>query len=123
MMTIQEEEDNDKIHYGTATISYDIIRSKRIKTSEIIVDADKIIVRTPLNKDLSEIRRLVLDKASWILKKQKEYKDTVPQIIKPNFQEGSALPYLGKVYPIKILKKQPKNSISFTDEQFMIRLQ
>jgi Protein of unknown function DUF45 len=64
-----------------------------------------------------------LDKASWILKKQKEYKDTVPQILKPNFQEGSALPYLGKAYPINILKMQPKNSMSFTDQQFMIRLQ
>lgn|ERR1041385_4026007 len=44
MMTIQKEEDydNDKIQYGTVTICYDIIRSKRIKTSEIIVDPDKL---------------------------------------------------------------------------------
>jgi predicted metal-dependent hydrolase len=53
------------------TIPYDIIRSKRIKTSEIIVDADKVTIRTPLNKDISGIRKLVLGKASWILKKTK----------------------------------------------------
>lgn len=70
-----------KIQYGTVTIPYDIIKSKRIKTSEIIVDADKVTIRTPLNKDITEIRKLVLDKASWILKKQKEYKEIVPQII------------------------------------------
>lgn len=117
-----EDHDNDKIQYGTVTISYDIIKSKRIKTSEIIVDADKVTVRTPLNKDISDIRKLILGKASWILKKQKEYKEMTPQIVKPSFQEGSTLPYLGKDYPIKIFKKQPKNSISFVDHQFVIRL-
>ena len=126
-MTIQKEggaeENYDKIHYGTVTISYDIIRSKRIKTSEIIIDADnKITIRTPLGKDISEIRNLVLGKASWILKKQKQHKETVPEVLKPSFQEGSTLPYLGKSYPIKILKRQPKNSISFVDYQFVIRL-
>jgi predicted metal-dependent hydrolase len=99
-----------KIQYGTITIPYDIIKSKRIKTSEIIVDADKVTIRTPLNKDISEIRKLVLDKASWILKKQKEYKDTIPQIVKPTFQEGSTLPYLGKDYPIKVFKRQIKTT-------------
>jgi predicted metal-dependent hydrolase len=128
-MAIQKEKegedyDCDKIQYGTVTISYDIIRSKRIKTSEIIVDADKVTIRTTLNKDISEIRKLVLGKASWILKKQKEYKDTIPEIVKPSFQEGSTLPYLGKDYPIKIFKRQqPKNSISFVDQQFVIKLQ
>jgi len=75
-----------KVQYGNITIPYDIIKSKRIKTSEITVDADKVTIRTPLDKDISEIRKLVLDKASWILKKQKQYKDRVPQILKPSFQ-------------------------------------
>ena len=56
-------------------------------------------------------------------KKQKEYKDTIPQIVKPSFQEGSTLPYLGKIYPIKIFKGQLKNSISFVGQQFVIKLQ
>jgi predicted metal-dependent hydrolase len=123
-MTIQKEvgaeENYDKVQYGTVTISYDIIRSKRIKTSEIIVDADnKIIIRTPLGKDICKIRNLVLGKASWI---QKQHKEMVPEVLKPSFQEGSTLPYLGKSYPIKILKRQPKNSIRFVDHQFVIRM-
>jgi hypothetical protein len=40
-----------KVQYGNMTISYDIIKSKRIKTSEIIVDAYKITIRTPLDHD------------------------------------------------------------------------
>ena len=83
-MRKEEEEvfDKDKIQYGTGIISYVIIRSKkhkRIKVSEIIVDADnKITVRTPLDKDIPDIRKLVLGKASWILKKQKQHKEMVP---------------------------------------------
>ena len=58
-----------KIQYGTISITYHIIKSKRVKTSEIIVDADKVTIRMPLNKDMSEIHGIVSDKASWILKK------------------------------------------------------
>jgi predicted metal-dependent hydrolase len=45
----------------------------------------------------------------------------VSKITKPGFHEGSTLSYLGKNYPIRILKNQPKNSISFVDHQFIIR--
>ena len=45
----------------------------------------------------------------------------VPKITKPSFHEGSTLSYLGKNYPIRVLKNQPKNSISFVDHQFIIR--
>jgi predicted metal-dependent hydrolase len=76
----------DKVKYGTTTIPYYIIKTRRIKTSELIVDADTITVRAPFDKDKKEIERLVLDKASWILKKQKEYRETKPEIIKPSFK-------------------------------------
>jgi hypothetical protein len=39
-----------EIQYGTATIPYHIIKSKRVKISEIIVDSDKVAIRTPLDK-------------------------------------------------------------------------
>jgi predicted metal-dependent hydrolase len=82
-----------KIQYGTTTIPYHIIKSKRIKTSEIIVDSDKVTIRTPLNKSLSDIHNIISGKAAWILKNQKEYKETIPQIIKPTVpsmtKEGS----------------------------------
>jgi predicted metal-dependent hydrolase len=54
-------------------------KSRRIKTSEIIADSNKVTIRTPLNKSLSDIQRIISSKASWILKKQKEYKESVPQ--------------------------------------------
>jgi predicted metal-dependent hydrolase len=81
----------DKVKYGTITMPYQIIKSGRIKTLEVIVDANTITstfevivdantitVRAPFGKDKLEIQRLILDKASRILKKQKEYRETVP---------------------------------------------
>ena len=76
-----------KIQYGTTTIPYHIIKSKRIKTSEIIVDSDEVTIRTPLNKSPSDIKRIVSGKASWILKKQNEYKELTPQIINPHIKK------------------------------------
>jgi predicted metal-dependent hydrolase len=77
----------DKVRYGTTTISYHIIKTKRIKASELIVDAYTITVRIPYNKDKKEIQRLVSDKARWILRKQKEYRDIMPQVTKPSLKK------------------------------------
>src|SRR5215204_1201495 len=112
----------DKIRYGTITISYNIIKTRRIKTSEVIVDADTITVRVPFDKDKPEIQKLVLDKASWILKKQKEYRETTPEIIKPSFKENTILPYLGNNYSLKINKNQARNSIGMDDGKFLVQV-
>ena len=111
----------DKVKYGTTTIPYQIIKTARIKTSEVIVDADTITVRAPFGKDKGEIQRLVLNKASWILKKQKEDKETTPQITKPSFEENTTLPYLGNNYSITIHKKQSKDSIDLVDGRFVVK--
>ena len=110
----------DKVKYGTTTIPYYVIKSRRIKTSELIVDADTITVRTPYDKDKTEIERLVLDKASWILRKQKEYRETIPQLTKPSFKQNTTLPYLGNNYPLVINKKQyTKNALDLVDGKFV----
>lgn len=110
----------DKVRYGTITIPYQIIKTGRIKTSEVIVDADTVTIRAPFDKDNLEIQRLVLGKASWILKKQKEYRETIPEVVKPSFKENTTLPYLGTNYPLKINKEQSKDSIDIVDEKFEV---
>ena len=112
----------DKVKYGTTTIPYHIIKTRRTKTSELIVDADTITARAPLDKDKSEIQKLVLNKARWILRKQKEYKDTIPQIKKPSFGEGTTLPYLGKNYPLTVVRSKSKSSIQLVDEKFLVKV-
>jgi predicted metal-dependent hydrolase len=112
----------DKVKYGTRIIPYYIVKSKRVKTSEIIVDANRVTIRTPINKDKRQIQTAILEKAGWILKKQKEYRETIPQLIKPTFKENSTLPYMGRNYPLRILRKQSENSIEFTNGVFFVQL-
>jgi predicted metal-dependent hydrolase len=112
----------DKVKYGTTTILYYIIKTRRIKTSELIVDADTITVRTPYDKDKTEIQRLVLDKASWILKKQKEHRETKPELIKPSFKENTTLPYFGKNYPMIINENQATNNLEVVDGKFEVNI-
>ena len=45
-----------------------------------------------------------------------------PGVLKPRFEDGSTLPYLGKNYPLKIFNKEARNSISFVDGQFIVNI-
>jgi len=41
--------------YGTKRIKYFVFRTRRSKTSEIIVDSDEIVIRVPYSKPDKEI--------------------------------------------------------------------
>ena len=86
------------LRYGSKTIAFCIVKSKRIKTSEIIVDANIVVIRTPFHKPASEVHGIVREKAGWILRKQLENRLNDSQIIKPTYQHDSTLPFLGKNY-------------------------
>jgi predicted metal-dependent hydrolase len=112
---------NYKLNYGTDVIEYTVVKTRRRKTSEVIVDKNTVEVRTPLDKPDHEIEQVVRNKAAWISNKQKEYREMDLHIMKPTFGENSTLPYLGKDYPFKTLS-QEKNSIRFIDGEFIITL-
>lgn len=113
----------DRVKYGTTTIPYQIIKTGRVKTSEVIVDADTttITIRTPLEKNKHEIQRIVLDKAGWILQKQREFRKSMPQLVKPTFKENSTLPYLGENYQLVITRKnkQSENELQLINGEFV----
>ena len=48
-----------KVRFGNVTIPYSIIKSNRRKTSQITVDKDSVVVRTPSSKTTSEIKKIV----------------------------------------------------------------
>lgn len=110
-----------RVAYGTKTFDYLLVKSKRIKTSEIIVEKDRVVVRTPFNKPLYEIEKIIQNKAPWILKKQLEYKEESPQILKPTFKLDSTLPFCGKNYPIKITYDNGKSKgIELVKKEFLV---
>jgi predicted metal-dependent hydrolase len=100
--------------HGTKRIEYFVFRTRRKKTSEIIVDSDEIVVRVPYSKPDTEIKSLIKEKISWILMKQKEISDSEKkiEISKPVYSKDSTLPYLGNNHKIqvKILDSKKENS-------------
>lgn len=91
-----------KIKYGNSIIEYSVIKSNRRKTSQIMVDGEEVIVRTPLNKDNSEIKKIIQNKASWIFKKQLEFKkrtdvNFIPKKYTKRFLLKQVNSYAGKV--------------------------
>ena len=112
----------NQIQFGKSIIKYSVIKTKRAKTSQIVVDRDNVIVRTPLAKSKSEIQDIVKDKAAWIYKKQFEFKKQKSSIVKPTYSNGSTLPYLGKNCILEVKTNQNKTSIQFRNSKFIISL-
>jgi predicted metal-dependent hydrolase len=120
--------------YGTKKVEYYLIRTKRRKTSEIIVDEKEITVRVPFDKPIYEIEKLLASKIRWILEKQNQYikKEEIIQIANLTFLQNSTLPYLGQNYKIKVIYENDKNyffdnnndndrdKIEFKDDTFVI---
>jgi predicted metal-dependent hydrolase len=80
-----------------------------------------LILRTPYDKPIEEIREIIRGKAKWIRTKQSEYRSARPEIVRPIFQEGSTLPYLGKNYPFRIMYGQYSNQkIELQNNMFVI---
>jgi predicted metal-dependent hydrolase len=119
-MIYNNQELKDRVRYGTKNIDYYIKKSKRIKTSELIVDFDKIEVRTPSNKTIEDTREIIRDKAEWILRKQKELKKSISEIVKPTYDRNSTLPYLGKNCHLKINTNQLINALTFANGIFIV---
>jgi len=90
-----------QIKIGNKTIDYEVVRTDR-KTVGIILDNDKnLTIRSPKNTEEDEIRKIIEDKSSWILKKLTEIDKIKPPPKPKEFLSGEKLPYLGRRYRIK----------------------
>jgi predicted metal-dependent hydrolase len=78
----------------------EIIRSKR-KTIALVVQAGgRLVVRAPQRATLKQIREVVERHAGWVEARLKEME------ARPGpwtFSEGSGLPYLGQLYPLRLV--------------------
>jgi predicted metal-dependent hydrolase len=89
--------------HGSNNILYNLVRSKRQKTSELIIENEnEITLRVPFDKPLEEIKEIIQKKIQWILKKQDDYRKTKPQINELSYLSSSTLPYLGNNYTIEL---------------------
>ncbi len=120
--------------HGTRKLEYFVFRTRRSKTSEIIVDSDEIVIRVPYSKPDTEIKSLIKEKISWILMKQKEISDREKriEISKPVYTKDSSLPYLGENHQINVKiidsqeennRKVERNSVKYKNGLFVFNIQ
>ena len=109
-----------KFQFGINLIDYSLVRSKRLKTSEVIVDESGVVIRVPQDKPDLEIDNLIRRKGQWIIKKKQDYYDAKKQIKKPTFQVGSTLPYLGKNYRIERDSNNSNEHLELRKGQFLV---
>lgn len=119
-----------KIKFGSKVIPYTVIQTNRIKTSQITVDKNNVIVRTPSSKTLKEIKYLVESKSKWIFTKQQELKKRknvvykTETIKKANYLEKRAQKLASKIgiKPSKIVVKPLKNRWGSATEKGVVTL-
>jgi predicted metal-dependent hydrolase len=109
--------------YGTKMINYSLVRSKRVKTCEIIInDENNVMIRSPYSKPIVEIENLIKHKVKWISRKQIEFKEKEHkvEIIKPTFVNNSTVPYMGNNLKLNIIEShsRDKDTIEFKRNQF-----
>ena len=64
------------VKYGIEDIEFEVVKSKRKSISITIDEQGNVLIKTPLKISKKAISEIVYEKADWILKKQKEMKET-----------------------------------------------
>ena len=113
----------NQVKFGSNVIKYVIFKTNRIKTSEIIVDKDNVILRCPSSKTNEELEQIMTQKARWIFEKQQQFKKEKSVIIKPTYSNNTTVPYLGKNYILEVKTNQKKNSVKFTNDVLTVNLE
>lgn len=93
------------IAYGTTTIQYELIYAKR-KTLAIHVYPDGVVeVKAPLDTPLAQIERIVLKRAAWIVRQQRQFQTyAVPNPLPRRYVSGESYRYLGRQYRLKVVE-------------------
>lgn len=105
-----------KLKYGNTIIPYHVIQTKRKKTIQIFIEKDRVEVRAPKSKDISEIKQLLKNRSRWIFISQLKLKERKTDIIS---SEDSLL-YLGENIPYSIFTLQKTNEIILMKNIFEI---
>ncbi len=104
--TPKAQSSKQTFQYGSKLVDYTLVKSKRRKTCEVIVDkygGGGIVLRVPFEKTAEEIGKILNEKIRWALDKQKEYQQEIKEIVKPTFENNSTLPYMGKNYELQVV--------------------
>jgi hypothetical protein len=111
------------VKYQDHKINFDVEYRNRRTMAIQIMPPDKILVVSPVGVPEDIIRRRVKSKGSWIVKKLIQLRDLKLKIPDKIFADGELFLFLGKNYPIEILKNERKRpKVIFADERFYLEI-
>jgi predicted metal-dependent hydrolase len=113
---------NHKIVYKNGEINFKVIKTKRRKTSEIVIKFNEVLIRTPFSKSRKDIDSMVKNKAEWILEKLKENNGKKPEIALPEFKDNTTLPYLGQNCILKVVRDGKSDFLEFSNGVFIVHV-
>ena len=99
-----DQTEKHAIHYGKATIEFNLQFVKR-RTLGISVQPDmQVLVKAPLNAELSQIYSKAEKRASWILEQKEYFNNFQPLTLPRQYVSGETHLYLGKQYRLKVIE-------------------
>ena len=97
---------NSSVKFGTTTINYNVIYSKR-KTIEIGIKAPDIVtVRAPKYISIDQIDKTVLAKGKWIVQKLSLIQKVGYIPIKREYLSGEEFMYMGRSYSLEVINDE-----------------
>jgi len=98
---------------------HNIIRTKRKTIALQITPEAKLIVRAPAKASIAAIHKIVREKLSWIIKKQRFIRANYRPPVEKKFVEGENFLYLGRPYGLSIVKEM-KEPLVFECGRFLL---
>lgn len=105
------------IQFGSEKIHYELCWSNKRKTLGISVRSDKVSVTAPEGTTEEKIKQLLMKKAPWIRKQLQDYQEINPFMQERDFFSGEKLPYLGRLYRLKVVKEANLQTSHFKFQQ------
>jgi predicted metal-dependent hydrolase len=88
--------------YGHESIRFEIVFTRR-KTLQISVHADeRVVIRAPFGTSADKIAEWVRRKAGWVLKHQRNFRQSPPPTPPPRYLNGEMHWYLGHQYRLRV---------------------
>ncbi|WP_077210393.1 M48 family metallopeptidase [Bacillus dakarensis] len=97
--------------FGNQTIPYTLSTSHRRKTLSISVDQHGVAVISPSHVDREKVEMILHNKAVWIIKQLSDFEEMNKTFTERSFLSGEKLPYLGRHYRLKVMKKDSDEAI------------
>jgi len=89
------------INYGTKELFFELKQSNRKSLSIEVYPDNSIKVLAPLKSSLIDIKKVVLKKSRWIIRRQNYFEQFLPKTPEREYVSGETHYYLGKGYLLK----------------------